>query len=231
MVNCNDGGCTCVIQAGPGVTITGAGSSTSPMVISSDLALSQSFVVNDTATVNLQLVGGGVPGNPLILSATATVALTQLSDVNDPGGPAVGDVPVWIGVGSAGHWEFQPPPAVPAGSVNVDVGLGGTGSLIDPIYVKMIGTTFGGTTAGLEVYADSAGNLRAVAPAATAVAWVDITGKPSTFAPSAHTHVAADITNPLFLSVGDSVRVGGHQVFVQSTAPVSGMVTNDLWFW
>ena len=53
----------------------------------------------------------------------------------------------------------------------------------------------------------------------------------STFAPSAHTHVAADITNPLFLSVGDSVRVGGHQVFVQSTAPVSGMVTNDLWFW
>jgi hypothetical protein len=35
----------------------------------------------------------------------------------------------------------------------------------------------------------------------------------------------------LNLSVGNSAKVGGHQIFVQSTDPVSGMVTNDLLFW
>lgn len=231
MANCDDG-CTCVITAGPGVTVTGAGSSRSPIVISSALALAESLVVNDTSTVNMQLVGGGVPGNSFVLSATASLKLTQLSDVADPsGGPAVGESPVWVGAGLAGHWEFALPPVAPAGAVNVSTGLGGVGSVGSPLFVKMIGTSAGGSTAGLEVYADSAGNLRAVAPATTTVAWGDVTGKPTTFAPSAHTHVAADITNPLALSVGDSVRVGGHRIFVQSTDPTSGMVTNDLLFY
>lgn len=230
MANCDDG-CTCVIQAGPGITVTGAGSSRSPIRISSDLALAESFVVNDTDSVNMQLVGGGTPDNPFILSATATLRMTQLTDVIDASGPTVGDVPVWVGVGTAGHFEFQPPPIAPAGSVNVSTGLGGTGAIGTPLFVKMIGTTAGGTTTGLEVYADSAGNLRAVAPAATAVTWASVTGKPTTFPPSAHTHVAADITDPLNLSVGNSAKVGGHQIFVQSTDPVSGMVTNDLLFW
>lgn len=231
MANCDDG-CTCVIQAGPGVTITGAGSTRSPIIISSDLALGESFTVNDTPTVNMQLVGGGTPDNPFVLSATATMKLTQLADVADPsGGPAVGEGPVWVGVGTAGHWEFQLPPVAPAGAVNVSTGLGGVGSAPSPLFVKMIGTNLGGPTTGLEVYADSDGNLRALPSGTISVAWTDITGKPSTFPPSAHTHVAADITNPLALSVGDSAKVGGHRIYVQSTNPTSGMVTNDLLFW
>lgn len=231
MANCDDG-CTCVIQAGPGVTISGAGTSRSPIIISSDLALADSFHVNDTESVNLQLVGGGTPDNPFILSATASLKLTQLADVADPsGGPAVGESPVWVGVGAAGHWEFQVPPVTPAGSVNVSTGIGGTGGVGTPLYVKMIGTSLGGSTLGQEVYADSAGNLRAVPVSTTTVAWADVTGKPSTFPPSAHTHVAADITNPLALSVGDSQKVQGHRIFVQSTDPVSGMSTDDLLFY
>lgn len=231
MANCDDG-CTCVIQAGPGITIEGAGSTRSPLVISSALALSESLIVNDTTTVNMQLVGGGVPGDPFVLSATASMRLTQLADVADPsGGPAVGESPVWVGVGLAGHWEFQLPPVTPAGSVNVSTGIGGTGAVGTPLYVKMIGTSLGGTTAGLEVYADSVGNLRAVPPVVASIAWTDVTGKPSTFPPSAHTHVAADITDPLNLSVGDSAKVGGHKIFVQSTNPVAGMVTDDLLFY
>lgn len=231
MANCDDG-CTCVITAGPGITVTGAGSSRSPIVISSALALAESFIVNDTPTVNMQLVGGGTPTNPFILSATASMKLTQLADVADPsGGPSVGESPVWVGAGLAGHWEFQLPPASPAGAVNVSTGLGGIGSVGSPLFVKMIGTSAGGTVAGLEVYADSAGNLRAVPPSVSTVTWSDVTGKPSTFPPSAHTHVAADITNPLSLSVGNTVRIDGHRIFVQSTDPTSGMVTDDLLFY
>lgn len=227
MAGCSDG-CNCVIQGGDGVIVEGAGTPSSPMVISASSVLAGALTTADTPTVNLSLSGDGTISSPMTLSAVATVSMLELTDVNDPGGPAVGDVPVWdIG----GYWVFQPPPAVPAGSVNVSTGLTGTGAAITPLAVKMIGTSAGGSTAGLEVYADSAGNLRAVAPAASAVAWADITGKPSTFPPSAHTHVAADITDPLNLSVGNSVRVDGHRIYVQSTAPASGMVTNDIWLY
>lgn len=227
MANCSDG-CTCVIQAGNGILISGAGTSQSPLVVSATSVLAGSFEVADTPTVNLSLSGDGVIGSPLVLTAAATVAMTELTDVNDPGGPSVGDVPIW---NAGGYFEFGPPPANPSGSVNVSTGLGGTGAVGTPLYVKMIGTSAGGSTSGLEVYADSAGNLRAVPPVAGTVNWADIAGKPSTFPPSAHTHTANQITDPLNLSVGDSAKVGGHQYFVQSTAPTSGMVANDIWLY
>lgn len=227
MANCSDG-CTCVIQAGAGVNITGAGTIQSPLVVSSTSVLAGSLVASDTPTVNLSLSGDGTPGSPMTISAVATVSMSELTDVSDPGGPAAGDVPVWnIG----GFWEFAPPPANPPGAVNVGAGLSGNGAALTPLVPAMIGTSAGGATSGLEVYVDSAGNLRAVPPSATVVTWASITGKPSEFPPSPHTHTASQITDPLNLSVGDSVRVGGRRIFVQSTAPTSGMTANDLWFW
>lgn len=227
MASCNDG-CTCVIQAGSGVSITGAGSVQSPLVVSATSILAGSLVVADTPTVNMSISGDGTPDVPMTISAVATLTMGQLTDVNDPGGPAVGDVPVWdIG----GFWTFSPPPANPPGAVNVGAGIDGDGSALTPITVSVVGTTAGGPTSGLEVYVDSAGDLRAVAPAATVVTWASITGKPSEFPPAPHTHTANQITDPLNLSVGDSVRVGGRRIFVQSTAPTSGMTANDLWFW
>lgn len=83
--------------------------------------------------------------------------------------------------------------------------------------------------------------------------WSAVTGKPSTFAPSAHTHsqseitglessftdlaaakanavhthVANDITDQTNLNAG---RINGKKISVQATAPTSP-ATDDLWFW
>lgn len=232
MANCNDGGCSCRVVGGEGITVTGAGSLTSPYVIANDApGLSESFQVNDTSTVNLTLRGLGTPSEPFILQADATMKMTQLSDVSDPeGGPAIGESPVWVGVGAAGHWEFKTPPPAPAGAVNVSYGIAGVGSAPDPIHVRVLSNGVAGPLSGLEVYVDTAGNLRATPPIASPADWSTIVNKPTQFPPSPHTHVAADITNPTALSVGDSLKVGGHTIYVQSATP-TGMVTNDLWFW
>lgn len=65
-----------------------------------------------------------------------------------------------------------------------------------------------------------------VDPPATATRWpsyTEVTDKPATFAPSAHTHSAADVTSG---RLADAHR----GVFVQSGAP-SSPVVGDLWFW
>jgi hypothetical protein len=235
VAGCNDGGCSCRIVGGSGITVTGAGTLSSPYVVANDApGLSESFQVNDTETVNLTLRGLGTPEDPFILQADSSLKLTQLSDVHDPeGGPAVGEVPTWVGVGSAGHWEFKTPPPAPAGAVNVSYGLAGVGSAPDPIHVRVLSAGVAGPLTGLEVYVDTAGNLRAVPPSATAVDWSTITGKPSTFPPSPHTHTASQITDPQNFtgasSVGNALHIMGHQIFTGAAAPV-GMVQDDLWF-
>jgi hypothetical protein len=229
MPGCSDA-CSCNIQAGDGVEIIGSGTPSNPFVITAVSDLGQSFRVNDTATINLTLTGSGTPTDAFTLRGDATIKMTQLADVSDPeGGPAEGDVPVWVGTGAGAHFEFKPPPTAPAGAVNVGAGITGTGAIATPIAVKTLNAP-GGPTTGLEVYVDTAGNLRAVTPTSTAVDWSAITNKPSLFPPSAHTHVAADITDPTNLSVGNSLKVGGHTIFVQSATP-SGAVLDDLWFY
>src|SRR5690242_16251704 len=104
MANCSDG-CTCVIQAGSGIQVSGAGTPQSPITISATSLLAGALTVADTPTVNLSLSGDGIEGSPLVISANATVAMTELTDVNDPGGPAVGDVPIW---NAGGYFEFGP---------------------------------------------------------------------------------------------------------------------------
>lgn len=233
MPRCNDDQCACVVTGGEGATVTGSGSPGNPYVVSADFpGLAQSFQVNDTPTVNLTLRGQGVPSDPFILQADSSLRLTQLSDVQDPqGGPAVGESPVWVGTGSAAHWEFALPPANPAGSVNVGPGLTGTGASVTPLAVKVIGTTAGGATTGLEVYVDSAGNLRAKPPAAQTVDWSTITNKPTTYTPSPHTHLASEINDPLNLNVG---RINGAKITTNISAsaspPSTGNTAGDLFF-
>lgn len=236
-----DDGCNCLVQAGTGVKVTGSGSARDPYVVEIDSDFSGNLQVRDTETVNLTLMGNGTPTDPYEIEANATVRLTQLADVSDPqGGPNAGDVPVWVTTGSEAHWEFQPPPPNPAGSVNTGAGIAGDGTLGAPLAVAVIGTTAGGATSGLEVYVDSAGNLRAVPPVATAVAWDTITGRPAYF--------PADVTNSTgilpvarggtgatslsAITVGtasNALKVAGHDIFVQSGTPTGTL--NDLWFW
>lgn len=238
MANC-DQGCSCIVRVGDGLAIKGSGSPTNPYVISLEDSLQGGLIVQDTETVNMSLYGSGIPSDPYVISATSSIKLTQLADVSDPqGAPNAGDVPVWVTTGAVGHWEFQPPPANPPGAVNVSTGIAGDGSAGAPIRVRLIGTSAGGTTSGLEVYADSAGNLRAVPPVASTVTWSSITGKPTSFPTT-----PADFTGTLpsskggtgqtdlgMVTVGNSSRIGGYKIFIQSGTP-TGMGLNDLWFW
>ena len=191
--SCSGSTCNCLIVAGEGVNVTGSGTPTNPYVVASEVTdFASVFQVNDTVSVNLSMIGRGTVGDPLILSAVASQRLIDLSDVGDEFGPINGDVPVWVG-GGTGHWEFQPPPTTPPGAVNTGPGLDGDGSIGDVLQVAVSGTWGVGplsglgsdSTVGLEVYIDSAGELRA-RPTATfgAVTWSDITGKPTTFPPT-----------------------------------------------
>lgn len=62
------------------------------------------------------------------------------------------------------------------------------------------------------------------------------TGKPefwdgATWQPfSAASITASQISDPGNLTAGNSLKIGGHTVFVQSATP-TGMAANDLWFW
>ena len=81
MAGCGDAGCSCVIKAGSGVSVSGSGSSSNPFVIDAENALFDSFSVRDTDSVNLTLTGLGTPDNRFVLSADATLKLTALADV------------------------------------------------------------------------------------------------------------------------------------------------------
>lgn len=55
-------------------------------------------------------------------------------------------------------------------------------------------------------------------------AWTEVTSKPSTFPPDAHTHSTADINS------GTGLADARRGVWVQATQPVAGRV-GELWFW
>lgn len=225
------------MRAGLGIEITGSGTPTDPYEVASSLNdLGELFRVADTTSVNLTLTGTGSVGDPLELRATSTLKLTDLTDVLDPsGGPSVGEVPVWVGSGSDGRWEFQVPPPSPAGAVNVTSGISGVGSFGDPIKVEVSGVwgvgslagLGGDSTIGLAVYIDSAGKVRARPVGAPT--WADVTGKPATFPPSSHTHLAADITDQANLNAGrvNSIRISSTAT---SVTPPAAPAAGDLWF-
>lgn len=240
MARCGDESCSCLVQSGDGIRVTGSGTQSNPYVITSDLPdFSQSLSVRDTETVNLSLFGSGRVGDPFVLSAVSSIKMTDLVDVVDPeGGPIAGEVPVWVGTGVDGHWEFKTPPPAPAGAVNANGGLVGLGSADNPIHLSAVNAWGEGelsglgtdSTVGLPVYVDSAGHVRAKLPTAPAVSWANISDKPTAFTPASHTHTAAQITDPSSLNVG---KVNGVRIYstANSTPPTSpAPAVGDLWF-
>jgi hypothetical protein len=229
------------IVGGNGIAVTGSGSSANPYRIENGTsALLTGIRVIDTESVNLTLTGSGTPDDPLTFRADTTTRLQDLTDVVDAAGPTTGDVPVWVAAvgGVEGHFEFRAPPVAPAGAVSTAQGLRGTGAAATPLRVATSGVWgeeelagYGDdTTVGLAIYVDAAGELRAApATGGTGSTWSTLAGKPSTFAPSAHTHRAADVSDPENLDVG---RIGGKRVIVQQgqpATPAGGWKTGDLW--
>lgn len=183
--DCAGGQCSCVVIGGSGATVTGAGSTSNPYIVSADPQLTTALRVADSPTVDMRAVGNGTEEDPLIISADATVSMDDLTDV-EAASPAVGDTLSWNGQ----EWVTGAPPVVPPGAINVGAGLTGDGSVEEPVRAAVSGVwgsppldDYGDdSTTGLAVYVDANGQLRAE-PRDTSgtVTWDEITGKPSSF--------------------------------------------------
>lgn len=209
--NCGGSAGGTIIHQGSGISITGTGTAANPYVIKqSNEDIRGLLRVVQSATVNLSLQGNGTEGNPLRLSADAVLSLRDLQDV-EGGAPATGEVPVWRN----GRFQFELPPAAPAGAVNVDTGLDGVGSAADPLVVRTSGIWGQGPLAGLGddsaiggvIYEDEAGVLRAEPRPATT--WDSIADKPA-LAAANHSHSVVDITD--LLESGNVGQINGHRI-------------------
>lgn len=239
MPDCGGTSCSCSIKVGAGLSISGAGSLESPFQIGLSGDIQDSLIIEDSPTVDLVLNGGGSPTDPYRLRAQATVRVVDLVDVVDPeGAPSAGDSLIWVTNGvDEPRWEFRPPPANPAGSVNVSEGLEGLGTLGDPLALALLDSGVD-STGGLEVYVDTAGNLRAVNPGVASVDWGSIDDKPTFFPTNSANFdgvLAANKggtgSNTLStITVGNASKVGGRTIHVQSSTP-TGAASGDLWFW
>jgi hypothetical protein len=84
----------------------------------------------------------------------------------------------------------------PAAAINVTVsgGVGPAGAAGAGGVATLQGLTGALTLAAVGGTWTAAGSTITLTVSSASVAWADITGKPATFAPSAHTHVVADVT-------------------------------------
>ena len=172
---CSGTQCACAITAGDAsIEIVGSGAKNDPYEITAAVnSISNALTVNNVGhNVQLLLLGDGTQTNPATLSGDTAIAMSDLTDVNDPAGPAVGDVPVWVG----DHWEFQPQSTAPVGAIATSNGISGDGSIGSPVVARTSGTwplaNYPATqvaTSGEEIYLDGAGVLRSapdtIAPA------------------------------------------------------------------
>lgn len=119
---CQSTQCNCVIQAGPGATVTGSGSAGNPYVIGA--ADAGNFQVNDSTTVDHTLTGDGSSGTPYELTSAVKLSAAPGNIINVNGDGLVVDC--------AAVAECVPP----AGNVTLGCGLEGTGAPASPIKIK-----------------------------------------------------------------------------------------------
>lgn len=130
---CASGTCSCAIISSDGsIQISGTGSLANRYDLSAgNISLAGRLLVQDTATVDLTLNGTGTQADPLIVSADATLALGDLTNV-DTADTSVGYVLARQGDGS---FALDPPSTAPVGEINTDASLSGDGSAGDPLGV------------------------------------------------------------------------------------------------
>lgn len=164
--NCSGSTCSCKLQEGNGIAISGSGSTTDPYVIDATGDIEGTVQFISTPTVEFSVSGQGTSASPFQVHANAVVNMDELADVHDPTGPLEGEVPVW----TTDHWEFKTPASAPPGTVNVGQGLSGDGSAGAPLKASVSGIWGQGTmpappwptdsTVGMPIYTDSNGQLR-----------------------------------------------------------------------
>lgn len=126
-------GCSCYIIAGNNkVSVTGSGSQADPIVITpTDTAL----IVVDSATIDLELGGDGIQGNPWSITASLKpLPLDGLSDVVVTGTPTTGYVLAYNGT----NWAPVPPTTASVGSINTGNGISGAGTSGSPLIARLL---------------------------------------------------------------------------------------------
>jgi len=163
--------CSCVIEGGDGIRVTGSGTLSNPYTIVSTAVVERYIQTLDTQTLDLVLEGGGTPSNPFVISGEATLRAPDRAAGGDGQVPVTGDVMVWV----VDHWEFQPPPSGGGdGSggltgVTTGAGVSGSGTGASPLRAAVSGVWGSGSmanfptdqTLGVPIYTDAAGQLRA----------------------------------------------------------------------
>lgn len=130
---CASASCTCLLVSSDGsIEINGAGSTANPYDLSAaNISLENRFQIQDTQTVDLTLTGNGSAASPFVLSATATIELGELTNVDASGG-ATGDV---VAQQPDGSFGLNPPSTAPVGVIMSDDSIDGDGSASDPLSV------------------------------------------------------------------------------------------------
>jgi hypothetical protein len=131
MARCCGNSCSCKIEAGSRITITGIGSSGDPFVINSDTTLE----VVDTSQFNLVLNGAGTTASPWSLQAfyASTATLRSIPDVSAASNPTNGHVLGWDT--TLQKWTPRAPTTAASGSVQHDTSLSGDGSGGSPLQI------------------------------------------------------------------------------------------------
>jgi hypothetical protein len=132
--------------------------------------------------------------NTLVTQSIALLTIDALADVVAPQ-PANGE---FLGYNSANN-KWQPTPGGTVKEVNTGAGLtGGPITGTGTISLTSTGVVAGGFGTATHVPAltvDAQGRITAASNVAVTPAWTSITGRPSTFSPSSHTHAVGEITN------------------------------------
>lgn len=139
---CGGGSCSCNIQGGLNVVVTGVGSLQDPFVVSADLAM----VASDNTVFDVTVTGSGTIASPWLVSVAfaGTARLNDLPDVTVPT-PTNGQVLAWNS--STSQWEAAAPTTAATGAVNHDTSLNGTGAVGAPLAVVPYATRYLATTA------------------------------------------------------------------------------------
>lgn len=128
---CGQNGCSCVIEAGLGIAITGSGSVSDPFHISAGTEIDG----GDNAVFDVTVAGVGTPVSPWVVSvAYATTA--KLDDIPDVYAPTPTNGQVLKFNTSLNRWEAGPPAVVAPGLMLTDESLSGDGSAGAPLQVR-----------------------------------------------------------------------------------------------
>lgn len=114
--------CSCAIEGGPGILITGSGGINDPFIISAPLGAV--FVFEDSDDVDFTQTGAGTPGDPIIVTASIKCFDCAAATAGN-----VGDV---MTLDANGQYVPLPVSSAP-GAINVGEGISGDGTVATPL--------------------------------------------------------------------------------------------------